>query len=143
MALYKGDFAVSFKIYKPGQGTTTRLLSAAGVAMLSLSGLAWLWQQLEGKISIEFAWKFQVQLGVVFGLLFALLFFFFRLFNKPSVVEFLIETEGEMRRVNWPPRSDTIKLTWIVIVGTFMLAAILFLIDVVFAALQHKFLINH
>jgi preprotein translocase subunit SecE len=69
-------------------------------------------------------------------------YFIFQIFNKPSVVEFLIETEGEMKKVNWPPRADTVKLTWIVIVGTFMMAAILFVIDIVFAWMQQTFLMN-
>jgi preprotein translocase subunit SecE len=120
----------------------TRWLSAAAVAMLTLSGLAWLWNQLDRVIAFDYAYKFHIQLVVVFGLLFGLGYLFFTIFNKVNVVDFLIETEGEMRKVNWPPRKDTVKLTWIVICGTFMMAAILFVIDLVFAAIQQNFLLN-
>ncbi len=142
MALYKGDFAVALKIYKPNQAGMTRWLSALGVAMLLLSGAAWLWNVLDAKVSPSLAYKYYLLVGVVVGLVLVLSFMLFQLFNKPSIVDFLIETEGEMKKVNWPPRSDTVKLTWIVIVGTFMMAAILFVIDIVFAWMQQTFLMN-
>jgi preprotein translocase SecE subunit len=130
------------KIYKPNQAAMTRWLSALGVAMLLLSGAAWLWAQLDAKISPTVGAKLYIQVGIVLGLVAVLSFWFFTIFNKPTVVDFLIETEGEMKKVNWPPRSDTVKLTWIVIAGTFMMAAFLFVIDIVFAWLQQNFLMN-
>jgi preprotein translocase SecE subunit len=54
-------------------------------------------------------------------------------FNKPRVVDFLIATEAEMKKVNWPTRREIIGSTWVVICGSFMMAILLFGIDVVFA----------
>lgn len=49
-------------------------------------------------------------------------------------VEFLIATDGEMKKVNWSTRREIIGSTWVVVVATFLIAAILFGIDFVFAS---------
>jgi preprotein translocase subunit SecE len=54
-------------------------------------------------------------------------------FNKPSVVDFMIATEAEMKKVNWPTRREVVGSTWVVICGSLMMAVLLFGIDVVFA----------
>lgn len=48
---------------------------------------------------------------------------FQRLWSK--VREFLRETIGELRKVNWPSRQEAIRLTQIVVVVIFIMAAIL------------------
>ena len=48
---------------------------------------------------------------------------------KTSTSEFLIATDGEMKKVNWSTRKEIIGSTQVVIFATFLLAAILFLID--------------
>ena len=48
---------------------------------------------------------------------------FQRIWNK--IREFLRETIGELRKVNWPTRQEAIRLTQIVVVVIFIMAAIL------------------
>jgi preprotein translocase SecE subunit len=67
-----------------------------------------------------------VLLIVGFGLL------LFYLLNKPRIVDFMIATEAEMRKVSWPSRREIIGSTWVVIAGTAMLAVLLLLIDLGF-----------
>ena len=58
--------------------------------------------------------------------------FGFWLFNHPRVVDFMIATEAEMKKVNWPGQREIVLSTWIVICGTLMMAVFLFLIDMLF-----------
>ncbi len=51
--------------------------------------------------------------------------------NRRSV-DFLINTDGEMRKVNWSTRKEIIGSTQVVIVAAFIIAAFLFLIDISF-----------
>jgi preprotein translocase SecE subunit len=52
---------------------------------------------------------------------------------KPRSVEFLIATDGEMKKVNWSTRRDIMTSTWVVILWAFLIAGGLFIVDYVFA----------
>jgi len=52
-------------------------------------------------------------------------FFLYRLFNKPRQADFLIETEQELRKVNWPTKDETIHASIVVIVVVLVLAVFL------------------
>ncbi len=52
-----------------------------------------------------------------------------------SVQRFFQETIGELRKVSWPTRQEAIRLTEIVIVVIFLMAAILGGLDWVYAKL--------
>jgi preprotein translocase subunit SecE len=56
---------------------------------------------------------------------------FQRFWNK--IRDFLRETIGELRKVNWPTRQEALRLTQIVIVVIFIMAAILGGLDFIFA----------
>ena len=49
--------------------------------------------------------------------------------------EFLIATDGEMKKVNWGTRKDVIGSTWVVVVASFLIALVLFVIDLGFSRL--------
>lgn len=51
------------------------------------------------------------------------------------VVDFLIATDGEMRKVNWTTRKEVQGSTIVVIVATFLIAAFLFAFDSLFGAI--------
>lgn len=53
---------------------------------------------------------------------------------KPAISEFLIATDGEMRKVNWSTRKDIIGSTWVVIIWSILLATGLFGVDLAFSA---------
>ncbi len=52
---------------------------------------------------------------------------------RPSTAEFLIATDGEMKKVNWSTRKGVIDSTWVVILWSVVLAGGLFIIDGLFA----------
>lgn len=116
-------------IYKSGQGYYTRSLTAIGAATLVFALVGWLWGQLE-RADLANLVYWQVAVAVVLvggfgGLLWYLL-------NKPRIADFLIATEAEMKKVNWPVRREIVGSTWIIICGVFLMAALLFVVDIAF-----------
>ena len=125
---------MGLSIHKPGQGYWTRMGTAVGVGTLVLVGVAWLTSQVEwlmqGSDKLIY-WQAGVAVATIFlaaGILWWVL-------NKPSVVNFLIATEAEMKKVNWPSRREIIVSTWIVICGTLLMALLLFGSDALFSNL--------
>jgi preprotein translocase SecE subunit len=53
---------------------------------------------------------------------------------REKTAEFLIATDGEMKKVNWSTRRDVIASTWVVIMWSVLLAAGLFLVDIMFSS---------
>ena len=52
--------------------------------------------------------------------------------SKPSSCEFLIATDGEMKKVNWSTRREVLGSTWVVIASSFLIAGMLYLVDMAF-----------
>jgi preprotein translocase SecE subunit len=52
---------------------------------------------------------------------------------KRRTVDFLVATDGEMKKVNWSTRKDVIASTWVVIAASIVLAAGLFVVDILFS----------
>jgi preprotein translocase subunit SecE len=57
------------------------------------------------------------------------------LMNKPTNADFLIATDSEMKKVNWTSKRELMGSTKIVIIFMFLIAALLFLFDIVFGYL--------
>ena len=117
-----------FTIYKKGQGYWTRMGTAIGAALLIglTSYQIYLHRPYLG-ISAETA----MAIAAVFFAVTA--FFAWRLMNKPGNVDFLVATDSEMKKVNWTSRKDLIGSTKVVIVFMFLIALILFVIDILFS----------
>jgi len=118
-----------FAVYKSGQGYWTRVLSAIGAGALVLAGVLWIWKELSVVRDMYVQAGVAVSVILVFG---GLLWW---LLNKPRVVDFMIATESEMRKVNWPTRREIVGSTWIVISGTVMMAVLLFTVNLTFTKL--------
>lgn len=52
---------------------------------------------------------------------------------RQGTAEFLIATDGEMKKVNWSTRKGVIDSTWVVILWSVLLAAGLFIVDAGFS----------
>ena len=52
--------------------------------------------------------------------------------TRPSTCEFLIQTDGEMKKVNWSTRREVLGSTWVVIGASVMIAGILYVVDLAF-----------
>ncbi len=122
-----------FSMYKSGQGYWTRMLSAVGAGVLVLSGAAWIWNELS-VISDENN-RLYIQAGVFVSMVVVFAALLWWVLNKPRIVDFMIATESEMRKVNWPTRREIVGSTWVVICGTLLMATLLFVVDISFALL--------
>jgi len=124
---------MAFGLYKPGQGYWTRVMSAIGGATLGLAAAAWIWQQTRTiKTPYEVIYL-QAASASVIAVLTAILVYWLVGVNRKSS-EFLIATEGEMRKVNWSTRKMIIGQTWVVIAISVLIAVILFFTDIAFAS---------
>lgn len=125
-------------IYKPGQGYWTRLMSAIGLGLIVLMGVAWLMRILRtvqvGDIPTVF-----IQAGVALVVLGVFGVIGYRLLGtNPRVVEFMIATEGEMKKVNWSNRREVLGSTWLVIGLTVLIAILCLTFDLAFQFLFQK-----
>ncbi len=117
------------EIYKRGQGRYARTITFVAAMVIALGGAAALSRKLEGYALPA------VQFGVPALLFVALGLFMFWIVNRPKSADFLIATEGEIKKVSWSSRKEIVGSTKVVIVATFILAGILYAVDAVFALL--------
>jgi len=54
------------------------------------------------------------------------------LMNKPSVADFLISSEGEIKKVSWSTRKEIVSSTTVVIVVMLSISIFLYLVDMGF-----------
>ena len=122
-----------FNIYKRGQGKYTRLSSAFFAVVIVALGCLRLYTKLE---AAEFGLEQQAALWVatlvpagVFVILGLLVVW---LVNKPSVADFMIASEGEMKKVSWSSGEEIAVSTFIVIFVVFAMAVLLWVVDLIF-----------
>jgi len=116
-------------IYKKGQGYWTRMMSAIAAGLLIFMGASWLWKTMN-QVRIGSIEAVYVQAGaaVIFiGVLAVIAYYLIAVHKK--VVDFLIATEGEMKKVNWSTRREIMGSTWVVISFTFIVASIIAFLD--------------
>ncbi len=122
-----------FNIYKRGQGKYTRLISAFTAATIAALGCLRLYTKLE---AAEFGLEQQARLLVatlvpagvfaIFGLLIVWIV------NKPTIADFMIAAEGEMKKVSWSSRKEIAVSTFIVILVVVAMAILLWIVDLMF-----------
>jgi len=137
-----------FTIYKKGQGYWTRMGTAIGAGLVIALTAHFVYNYLPPWIGPLFAppeatatpetraaaqaLTRNITIGVCAAILFGFGLLAWRLMNKPSNADFLIATDSEMKKVNWTSRRELIGSTKVVIIFMFLIAAILFAIDIVF-----------
>lgn len=119
-------------IYKPGQGYWTRMVTAISAGLLTGMGMYWLWGQVEN-LRIGDVQPVYIQGGavVIVAAVCGLLGFWLIGRNR-KVVDFMVATEGEMKKVNWSTRREVLGATWVVIGLTILIAIWCRLFDLVF-----------
>jgi len=120
---------MELKIYKRGQGYYTRLYSALVAFAIAAVGCFVLYRQLQniGNIWVETL----VPVGVCVGFTWLI----YWLVNKPSIADFMIAAEGEIKKVNWSSRKEIIASTIVVISVVAIMAIMLYLADLGFQVL--------
>ena len=117
------------EIYKRGQGRYSRVITFVAVMVIALGGAAALSDKLSAYVAPMIQYGVPALVLVVLGL------FMFWMVNRPKSADFLIATEGEMKKVAWSSKKEIIGSTKVVIVATFMMAGILYAVDTLFAVL--------
>lgn len=127
-------------IHKQGQGHWTRLMTFLGGMIMFAWGAAWLAGQVkkfdfprgaDGTYTVDPQYV-QGAVGLVILLVGAALCYWLA-YAKPESSEFLIATEGEMRKVNWSSRREVLGSTWVVVAISVLLAVCLFAVDLGFS----------
>jgi preprotein translocase SecE subunit len=125
---------MSTAIYKQGQGYWVRLMSAIGYGLLVMMGVIWLWDQLSGFQLGDFE-PVYLQGGVsVIVIAFCGILGFHLIGRKPKLVDFMVATEGEMRKVNWSTRREIFGSTVLVILLTLFIAVFCKIADLAFSS---------
>tara|TARA_B100001964_G_C13836487_1_gene423888 strand:- start:135 stop:545 length:411 start_codon:yes stop_codon:yes gene_type:complete len=125
---------MSIGIYKQGQGYWVRLMSSIGFGLLVMMGVVWLWDQLSGA-QIGNIEPVYVQGGVaIIVVVICGLIGFHLVGRKPKLVDFMIATEGEMRKVNWSTKREIVGSTILVILLTLFIAIFCQIADLGFSA---------
>ena len=120
------------EIYKKGQGRYTRIVTFVAVLLVVVIGASVLSDKLSGYTLTR---PPMVRYGIPTLVVVGMAWLMFWLVNRPKTADFLIATESEMKKVSWSSKKEIIGSTKVVIVFTFVLAAILYSTDVIFAAL--------
>jgi len=125
---------MALSIYKRGQGKYTRLCTAFGAAIIAALGCWQLYHEVLEPAEFGFGRRASlwIEIMVPVGLFGALGFVIYWLVNKPSMADFMISAEGEMKKVSWSSRKEIAVSTFIVIVVVFLMAALLGVVDIIF-----------
>jgi preprotein translocase subunit SecE len=125
-----------FAIYKKGQGYWTRMGTAFGASVLLGLTLVFLYRDLIPYFSLDTtlqswfgatntAWRLIVCAAVtIAGVLLV-----WWLMNGPKRAQFLIDTDSEMKKVNWASRNELFASTKVVIFFMLLIALALFIFD--------------
>jgi preprotein translocase SecE subunit len=130
-----------FSLYKPGQGYWTRLGTGVTAAVLVTLIGQFLYTNLATRTALdtttgphgELVYGFPYwKAGIVGAVVLPAAIVIWRILNKPTIVDFFIATESEMKKVNWTTRKDLIGSTKVVIFFMLLIAAVLFVMDIFF-----------
>ncbi len=128
------EHAGGLSVYKSGQGYYTRMGTVIGVGLVTMLGILWAWDYLRdiripGVNELYVAAAGAILLG---GIIVAVMYYL--VFVKPSTVDFLIATEGEMKKVNWSTRREIIGSTTAVITTAIIIAVFCWGLEIGFIA---------
>ena len=119
------------RIYKAAQGRTIRVGTAIGLAVVDLALCYYVGALLQTYLG-EAPYKTYLVYAVPAALFAALAIAEFLVLNRPAVVDFMVATESEMKKVSWPGRAELLGSTGVVLVTVVLLAALIFVVDFVF-----------
>ncbi len=120
-------------VYKRGQGQYTRWGTFLGAAAMILCGGNFLYDEMSVFRRDDQSWTLGLQVGVPLAVVAAcFLLVYWASFVNRRASDFMIATEGEMKKVNWSTRREVFGSTKVVILFTLFLATVLFVVDLVF-----------
>lgn len=124
-----------FSAYKPEQGKMTRTGTMVAAGALIAWGAYFLYDRLQVYEGDDW-WRLLITIGIPLAFAVGLGALAWRYsFGNPRTGDFMIATEGEMKKVSWSSRREIIGSTKVVILFTFAMALYLFAVDLVFQKL--------
>jgi preprotein translocase SecE subunit len=127
-----------FEVYKKGQGTTARAVAAASMLGIGIYGayevMKWLSESPRlagsrlnlGIFALPAPLLISGGVFVIFAVITALLV------NNPRFVDYLINSEAELRKVSWPTRAELKRQTIVVIITMVAFGILLLIADLLF-----------
>ena len=116
---------MAFDIYKRGQGKYTRLYSAFGGILIVGLGCSQLYTKLQ---ALDLGLWVETMVPVALFMILSVLVLW--IVNRPTVADFMISAEGEMKKVSWSSKKEIAVSTFVVIVVVVGMAAILGITDI-------------
>ena len=120
------------EIYKRGQGTAARIATGAGLGLFAVFGLYDIHSNMldtwDSKLYGGIEWR-TAFVGLLAVLCAGAVGW---VVNAKRPADFLIVTEGELRKVSWPTRRELQRQALVVVVFTVLLGAIIFSADFCF-----------
>ena len=134
---------MAWRIYKEGQGKWLRGSMAGLIFLASVIGIMNVHAFIGRVVGVTkfklpgINWQFDWRLLVDAPILVFLLAWAVYLYNKPKVVDFLIETENELKnRVTWPSRKEEVNASIVVVITVVIMMMFIFGIDQAFTVLK-------
>lgn len=115
---------MAFDIYKRGQGKYTRLYSAFGGILIVGLGCFQLYTKLQ---ALDLGLWVETMVPVALFMVLSVLVLW--IVNRPTVADFMISAEGEMKKVSWSSKKEIAVSTFVVIVVVVGMAALLGVTD--------------
>ena len=115
---------MAFDIYKRGQGKYTRLYSAFGGILIVGLGCFQLYTKLQ---ALDLGLWVETMVPVALFMILSVLVLW--IVNRPTVADFMISAEGEMKKVSWSSKKEIAVSTFVVIVVVVGMAALLGVTD--------------
>ncbi len=110
------------QIYRKNQGRWTRLGTVGAAGLLIVIGAWYAWSELSVGLGL-----FRAIIPLVFML--ACFYILLRVVNSKRPADFMIATEGEMKKVSWSSKKEIIGSTKVVITTLLLMGLFLFLVD--------------
>jgi len=117
---------MNLKIYKQGQGKNSRLWTAIVLLAVVAAGCWRLHLKLQTQNNV---WLETLVPALICAVFAAVIYW---VSNLPTVADFLIAAEGEIKKVSWSSRKEIVNSTMIVIVVVAILATGIGLVDLGF-----------
>ena len=128
--------ASPFRAYKPSQGTRVRWGTAAGAGVIVVAGAAyvydWLALPFGGNATLDIVLRTLIPVVLLLAAGYVV---FWLVGRNRSTVDFMIATEGEMKKVNWSSRKEVLGATKVVIFTVLALGFLLAVVDLAFMVL--------
>ena len=117
------------QIYRKTQGRWTRLGTVVGAGILIVIGAWYTWSELPSGLRL-----FRAIIPLI--LMLACFYVLLRVVNSKRPADFMIATEGEMKKVSWSSKKEIIGSTKVVIVTLLIMGLVLFFVDLFFKILM-------